>query len=68
MVDIIGYLAAIATILSFTFKDIFKLRVVSTTACVLWIIYGIYKQDMPIIAVNTVVILIHSFYFLKRKS
>jgi hypothetical protein len=68
MVDIIGYLAAIATILSFTFKDIFKLRVVSTTACILWIIYGIYKQDMPIIAVNTVVILIHSFYFLKRKS
>jgi uncharacterized protein with PQ loop repeat len=65
MVDIIGYLAAIATILSFTFKE---LRVVSTTACVLWIIYGIYKQDMPIIAVNTVVILIHSFYFLKRKS
>ena len=68
MIDIIGYLAAIATILSFVFKDMFKLRVVSTIACILWIIYGAYKQDMPIIAVNTVVILIHSFYFLKRKS
>lgn len=67
MIDIIGYLATIFTVLSFTFKSIFKLRVISSIACSLWIIYGVYKQDIPIITVNCAVLSIHIFYFLKQK-
>lgn len=67
MIEIIGYLATLFTILSFTFKDIFKRRVVSSTACCLWIIYGIYRHDTPIIIVNISVLLIHLYFFLKNK-
>lgn len=37
MISVIGYLATIFTVLSFTFKDILKLRIVSSIACILWI-------------------------------
>ena len=68
MVELIGYLAAIFTVLSFTFKNILKLRIVSSIACSLWIIYGFYKQDYPIILVNLSVLVIHSYYFIKYKK
>ena len=67
MISVIGYLATIFTVLSFTFKDILKLRIVSSIACILWIIYGIYKADFPITLVNTSVLSIHIYYFIKRK-
>lgn len=70
MISIIGYIASIFTILSFTFKDIVKLRIVSSISCVLWIIYGIYKTDFPdfpVILVNFSVLSIHIFYLLKNK-
>ena len=67
MIDAIGYLATITTILSFTFKDILKLRIVSSIACVLWIVYGICKADIPITLVNFSVVSIHIYYFSKRK-
>jgi hypothetical protein len=67
MLQLIGYLATIITVLSFTFKNILKLRIVSSIACCLWIIYAIYKQDIPVIVVNVSVLSIHIFYLLKHK-
>jgi len=68
MIDILGYVATIITLLSFTFKSIFKLRITSCIACALWITYAALKNDMPIVFTNVAIITIHLFYLLKRKS
>lgn len=68
MMSLIGYLATILTLLSFSFKNIKKLRIVSSIACMSWILYGILRHDMPIIWTNTCIITIHSYYLLIKKS
>jgi uncharacterized protein with PQ loop repeat len=67
MINIIGYLATVITLFSFCLKDMTKLRIVSSIACLTWIIYGLMRQDTPVIFVNSSIIIIHLFYLLKRK-
>jgi uncharacterized protein with PQ loop repeat len=65
MIAILGYVATIVTIGSFMIKDMFPLRVTNGIACLLWIIYGILRQDTPIIVVNTSIMLINLVWIFK---
>jgi uncharacterized protein with PQ loop repeat len=65
MIAILGYVATIITIGSFMIKDMFPLRVTNGIACLLWIIYGILRQDTPIIVVNTSIMLINLVWIFK---
>jgi hypothetical protein len=65
MIAILGYVATIITIGSFLIKDIIPLRVTNGIACLLWIIYGILRQDTPIIVVNTSIMLINLVWIFK---
>jgi uncharacterized protein with PQ loop repeat len=65
MIAILGYVATIVTIGSFMIKDMFPLRVTNGIACLLWIIYGIVRQDTPIIVVNTSIMLINLVWIFK---
>lgn len=65
MIAILGYVATIVTIGSFMIKDMFPLRVANGIACLLWIVYGIVRQDTPIIAVNTSIMLINLVWIFK---
>ena len=49
---IFGYIATVVTVSSFLFKNMTKLRIVSTIGCILFIVYGVIKMDYPIIIVN----------------
>jgi len=68
MISIIGYIATIITLLSFTFSNIKKLRITGCVACSIWIVYAILRNDIPIVLTNSAIILIHIFYLSKRKS
>ena len=68
MIEIIGWVASATTLLSFCVKDIFKLRLIGTISCLIWIWYAIMKQDTPIILVNSAIIAIHMFYIFKMKN
>jgi uncharacterized protein with PQ loop repeat len=65
MIEILGYIATIATIGSFMIKDMFPLRIMNGLACLLWIVYGIVRQDTPIIVVNTSIMLINLVWIFK---
>jgi uncharacterized protein with PQ loop repeat len=65
MIAILGYVATIITIGSFMIKDMFPLRVTNGIACLLWIVYGIVRQDTPIIVVNTSIMLINLVWIFK---
>ena len=66
MVSILGYLATLVTMTSFLITDMFRLRVVNTFGCLLWIIYGVIQWDTPIILVNCLIMLIHLWWFIQH--
>lgn len=68
MIELVGYMGMIITIISFIFKDINKVRITNGLACVIWIIYGVYKISYPIILVNLIVFFIHIYWLYKNKK
>ena len=57
-IQIIGFIATFLTILSFTFKEILTIRLVNVLGSFVWLVYGFYTKDHPVIMVNVSVILI----------
>lgn len=69
LTEVIGWLATIMILLSFLVKsDMFLLRVLNSTGACLWLVYGILKNDLPVIVLNFIVILIHSYWFIKNRK
>ena len=69
-IKIIGFIATIITIVSFTFKDILTIRVVNVLGSFVWLVYGFYTKDHPVIIVNLSVIIIQVwgiFFLLKDR-
>ena len=66
MIEIIGWIATIGTLLSFAVKDMYKLRLINAAASMVWIVYGILKVDNPIIVINSAVIVMHLYWFYKN--
>ncbi len=68
LVDIIGYAAMIALMISFTVKDIKKLRIINTIGCILFVIYGFMIDSWPIIITNAFITSVNLYYLLKSKK
>jgi hypothetical protein len=66
MIEIIGWIATIGTLLSFAVKDMWKLRLINGLASIVWIVYGVLKVDNPIIVINSAVIIMHLYWFYKN--
>ena len=43
--EYIGYLASFMVLLSFTMKDVKKLRMVNMAGCILFVVYGFLMQN-----------------------
>lgn len=67
IIDILGWTATAAVLLSFVFKDMVKLRLVNATGALLWLLYAIMKSDMPLVGVNVAVLSIHLLWFITNK-
>ena len=63
--EILGYIATALTVLSFVPKDQIKLRLINGIASIIWIVYGIGINEMPIILVNAIVLAVHMWWFFK---
>ena len=66
-IEILGWLATLATIISFIPKGEDKIRTINGMACIVWIIYGMLTRSNPIVAVNSIVLLLHGYYFLRKR-
>ena len=66
--EYIGYLASFMVLLSFTMKDIKKLRFVNMTGCILFIIYGFLmptlRIGLPIIIANAAILCVNLYYLI----
>lgn len=70
--EYIGYLASCMVLLSFTMKNVTKLRAVNMMGCILFVIYGFLMTSlrigMPIIIANAAIFSVNLFYLLKKRT
>ena len=65
----VGYMAMAAVLISFTMKDVIKLRIINSIGCVFFVIYGIMlATSWPIIITNSAIISINLYYLLLKKN
>jgi len=67
MLEIFGYISSVVVLISFLMKDMLKLRIINTIACVMFAIYGFLHGAIPIVAVNVMIILVNVFYLIKMR-
>ena len=67
IIEIVGFVATACTLLSFLMSDMFWLRIINLTACVIWVSYGIAQSGRPIILTNSVIAIIHIVWFINKK-
>ena len=69
-IEIIGYVATIVTLISMMAKNMNLLRMLNSVGCILWMSYGIIRNDNPVIVVNSTILVIHlvSLYKTKRNE
>ncbi|MDW6004319.1 YgjV family protein [Vibrio mangrovi] len=67
-VEIIGYAASLMVALSFTMKDIIKLRIVNCIGCLLFVAYGLIIDSWPVILANMFITGANIYYLLKAKT
>ncbi|ATA72599.1 uroporphyrinogen decarboxylase [Capnocytophaga sp. H4358] len=68
--DFIGYAASLFVVGSFLIKDnIIYIRLTNLIGCVLFVIYGVLINNIPIILPNAFLMLVQIYFiFLKRKD
>ncbi len=58
-VELWGYISMIVVVISMLMKDIKLLRILNTVSCAMFIVYGVFMNAMPIILLNSIVIVIN---------
>jgi hypothetical protein len=66
MIETLGWIATVITLVSFTMNDMVKLRLIGGASAILWSVYGVLKMDNPLIVINLMIIVIHSYWFYKN--
>lgn len=66
--DGIGYAAMLLLVVSFLFKDMTKLRIVNTVACLFFIAYGYLLDSLPIMISNAFIACVNTYYLLKKEA
>lgn len=66
----IGYAATAFVLLSFTMKNVNTLRKVNMLGGLLFVVYGFMLEpiSLPVILTNAAIVLIHSYYLLKKQN
>ena len=68
MIDLLGWVSSIVVLVSMTFKTMWKLRLVNSIACIMWICYGYFISNNPTMFVNLTILITHVIWFVKNKT
>nr|WP_315151114.1 uroporphyrinogen decarboxylase [uncultured Flavobacterium sp.] len=67
MTEWVGYLASLVLMISFLMKNINTLRIVNSTGCFLFVVYGfMLATSWPIIISNTFILGVNVYYLTKH--
>lgn len=63
----VGYLASLVLMFSFLMKNINTLRIINSTGCLLFVVYGfMLATSWPIIISNAFILGVNAFYLTKH--
>ena len=63
----VGYLASLVLMVSFLMKNINTLRIINSTECLLFVVYGfMLATSWPIIISNAFILGVNAFYLTKH--
>jgi hypothetical protein len=65
--ELFGYIGTVLLLYSFTIENMRRLRIINSIASVFWIMYGVSIGANPTILVNSCVLCIHSYWFIKHR-
>lgn len=72
LIEVVGYLASIVVLYSFTMKDVKRLRLVNMVGCLLFVTYGFMMDTirigLPIIITNVAIMGINMYYLFFSKK
>lgn len=68
MIEILGWIATAAVVVSFTIKDMLRLRIVNGIGATLWLIYGGLRNDIPLLVVNILILIAHIHWYYKQQT
>jgi uncharacterized BrkB/YihY/UPF0761 family membrane protein len=68
MIDAIGWIATAMTIISMTFKSMWRLRFLNALSCLVWITYGYLISNNPTMFVNSIILMTHIHWFVKNRE
>lgn len=65
--EIIGWIATFFVIMSFTQKDITKLRLFSLVGAIFWTVYGLMIYSFSVVFLNVVIIIIQLYWIISKR-
>ena len=63
--EIIGLVATILVLISFLFKNVRTIRLISIVGCIVFVVYGIMISALSIWLLNGLLIFIHIYFLLR---
>lgn len=67
-IELVGYIASILIVISLTMTDIFKLRIINSIGCLMFVIYGINVGAYPVALSNFIIVIINAYNLYKLKN
>lgn len=64
IVDWTGYLASALLMVSFTMKDVTKLRSINSLGCIAFVVYGFMLGSWPVIITNAFILCMNLWYLI----
>jgi len=66
--EVLGYLAPVALVVSFFFKNVRVLRCINTVGCLLFVAYGVGVGAWPVVVANAIISLTNLYHLFFRKD
>ena len=67
-IELVGYSAYILIAISLTMTDIYKLRIINSIGCLMFVIYGLNVGAYPVALANAIIIIINIYNLYKLKG
>lgn len=67
-IELVGYSASILIAISLTMTDMFKLRIINSIGCLMFVIYGLNVRAYPVALANSIIIIINIYNLSKLKE
>ncbi|MCC3867161.1 YgjV family protein [Terrisporobacter mayombei] len=67
-IELVGYAASILIVISLTMTDMYKLRIINSIGCLMFVIYGLNVGAYPVALANAIIIIINIYNLYKLRG